>query len=50
MNQSDLLKQIEKIVNTKHRNKDIDKTTKEIVEGNDVLSEFETLINESRKT
>ena len=50
MNQNDLLKQIEKMVKIKHGNKDVDKTTKDIVEGNEVLSEFETLLRESKKT
>jgi hypothetical protein len=50
MSQSDLLKQVEKIVKMKQKHKDTDKTTKDIVEGNDVLSEFEALINESEKT
>lgn len=50
MNQSDLLKQVEKVVKIRQGGKDIDKTTKDIVEGNEVLSEFETLIRESKKT
>jgi hypothetical protein len=50
INQSDLLKQIEKVVIAKHKYDDIDMTTKNIIEGNDVLGEFETLVNESKKT
>ena len=50
INQSDLLKQIEKVVNTKQKNDDIERTTKKVLEGKDVLNEFETLLNESRRT
>jgi hypothetical protein len=50
INQSDLLKQIEKVVIAKHKYDDIDKATKNIIEGNDVLREFETLVKESKKT
>jgi hypothetical protein len=50
INQSDLLKQIEKVVIAKHKYDDIDKATKNIIQGNDVLGEFETLVNESKKT
>jgi hypothetical protein len=50
INRSDLLKQIESVLNTKHKPDEIDKATKKVVEGNDVLSEFNTLLNESTKT
>jgi hypothetical protein len=50
INQSDLLKQIEKVVNTKQKNDDIERTSKKVLEGKDVLNEFETLLNESRRT
>ena len=50
LNQSDLLKQIEKAVTTRQKHDDIDKATKNVVEGNDVLREFETLLMESTKT
>src|SRR6187200_1140186 len=50
INRSDLLKQIESVLNTKYKPDEIDKTTKKVVEGNDVLSEFNTLLNESTKT
>lgn len=50
LTQNDVLKQIEKIVRTKKREKDADAKTKEVYEGNDVLREFETLVKESKKT
>jgi hypothetical protein len=50
LSQSDLLKQIEKIVTGKHKSKDDKDVLKEIVEGNEILSEFETLVKESKKT
>lgn len=50
LNQSDLLKQVEKIVRMKHKKDDVEEKTKEIYEGHDVLHEFETLIKESQKT
>ncbi|MFL6355434.1 MAG: VWA domain-containing protein [Nitrososphaeraceae archaeon] len=50
INRSDLLKQIESVLNTKYKPNEIDKATKKVVEGNDVLSEFNTLLNESTKT
>jgi hypothetical protein len=50
INRSDLLKQIESVLNTKYKPDEIDKATKKVVEGNDVLSEFNTLLNESTKT
>src|SRR5918911_2689253 len=50
INRSDLLKQIENILNTKYKPDEIDTTTEKVVEGNDVLNEFKTLLNESTKT
>jgi hypothetical protein len=52
INRSDLLKQIENILTTSSRHKpdEIDNTTKKVAEGDDVLSEFKTLLNESTKT
>ncbi len=50
LNQNDLLKQIEKVVRTKHKEKEVDEKTKEIYEGHDVLHEFETMVKESKKT
>jgi hypothetical protein len=50
LTQSDVLKQIEKIVRTKKKEKDAEEKAKEIYEGNDVLHEFETLVKESKKT
>jgi hypothetical protein len=51
INQSDILKQIEKVVKARNAHKDIDDKTKEnVFEGNDVLSEFETLLKESKKS
>ena len=50
MNQTEILKQVEKIIKTRNKQAEIDKSTKEIIEGNEVLSEFETLVNESKKT
>src|SRR5215212_4388669 len=47
---SDLLKQLEKIVRGKNKSKDDEAALKEIVEGNEILSEFETLVKESQKT
>ncbi|MFL6430219.1 MAG: VWA domain-containing protein, partial [Nitrososphaeraceae archaeon] len=39
INRSDLLKQIENVLNTKYKPDEIDTATKKVVEGNDVLSE-----------
>jgi hypothetical protein len=52
LNQSDLLKQVEKVVRLKRRAREyeVDKLTKEVFEGSDVLKEFETLVKESKKT
>lgn len=50
LNQNDLLKQIEKVVRTRRKEKDVEEKTKEIYEGHDVLHEFETLVKESKKT
>jgi von Willebrand factor type A domain len=52
INRSDLLKQIENVLSTstKYKPDEIDSATKKVAEGNDVLSEFKTLLNESTKT
>jgi hypothetical protein len=50
LTQTDVLKQIEKIVRTKKKEKDAEEKAKEIYEGSDVLHEFETLVKESKKT
>lgn len=50
MNQSDLVKQIEKIVRRNIKATDLDRTSREIIEGTDVLGEFQTLLKESKKT
>jgi hypothetical protein len=50
LSQSDTLKQVEKVVQMRHKKDDVQKKTKEIYEGQDVLQEFETLIAESKKT
>jgi len=49
-NQSDLLKQVEKVVKMRHKKENTEEKTKEIYEGHDVLHEFETLVKESKKT
>jgi len=50
LNQSDLLKQVEKVAKMRHKREDSEEKTKEIYEGHDVLHEFETLVKESKKT
>jgi hypothetical protein len=50
LSQSDLLKQLEKLVTGRNKSKDDKKALKEIVEGNEILNEFETLVKESKKT
>jgi von Willebrand factor type A domain len=50
ISRSDLLKQIQNVLNTKYKPDEIDTATRKVVEGNDVLSEFKTLLNESTKT
>jgi hypothetical protein len=50
LNQTDLLKQVEKVVKMRHKKEDAEERTKEIYEGHDVLREFETLVKESKKT
>ena len=51
MTQNDLLKEVEKIVKVKHKEElDDKKTIKDIVEGSDILREYETLVKESIKT
>jgi hypothetical protein len=50
LNQSDLLKQVEKVVKMRHKKENAEEKTKEIYEGHDVLHEFETLVKESKKT
>lgn len=50
LNQSDLLKHVEKVVKMRHKKENMEEKTKEIYEGHDVLREFETLVKESKKT
>ncbi len=50
LNQSDTLKQVEKVVQMRHKKDDVEKKTKDVYEGHDVLQEFEALIMESKKT
>jgi hypothetical protein len=50
MNQSDIIKQVERIVKRRTKQKDIEKASKEIIEGNEVLGEFDTLVKESKRT
>jgi von Willebrand factor type A domain len=50
ISRSDLLKQIQNVLNTKYKPDEIDTATRKVVEGNDVLTEFKTLLNESTKT
>jgi hypothetical protein len=50
MNQSDIIKQVERVVKRRTKHKDIDKASKEIIEGDEVLGEFDTLVKESKKT
>lgn len=50
LSQNDTLKQVEKVVQMRHKKDDIQKKTKEVYEGQDVLQEFETLVVESKKT
>lgn len=47
---NDLLKQVEKIVKMKRKPEQPEKIINEIVEGEEVLKEFEALVKESRKT
>jgi hypothetical protein len=50
MNQNDLVRELEKIVTARQRDKNIYETTKDIVEGKDILGEYKSLMNESKKT
>lgn len=50
LNQSDLFKQVEKVVRMKRKKDDVMEKTKEIIEGREILQEFETLVTESKKT
>jgi hypothetical protein len=51
LNQSDMLKQVEKVVQMRHeKDDDLQKKTKDVYEGRDVLQEFQALITESKKT
>ncbi|HKZ61434.1 MAG TPA: VWA domain-containing protein [Nitrososphaera sp.] len=50
LSQSDLLKQVEKVVKMRHKKEKVEEKTKEIYEGHDVFREFETLVKESKKT
>ena len=50
LSQSDTLKQVEKVLQMRDKKDDVQKKTKEVYEGRNVLQEFETLIAESKKT
>ena len=50
LNQSDLLRQVEKVVRMRRKKDDAQEKSKQIVEGREVLREFETLVTESKKT
>ena len=50
MNQSDILKQVERFVKRRIKDENIERISKGIIEGNEVLGEFDTLIKESKKT
>ena len=51
LNQSDMLKQMEKVVRMRYKKEDeVQKKTEDIYEGRDVLHEFQALIRESKKT
>ena len=50
LTQSDIMKQIEKVVKARKKEKEPEEKAQEIYEGNDVLHEFETLVKESKKT
>jgi hypothetical protein len=50
MNQSDIIKQVERIVKRRTKQKDVEKASKQIIEGNEVLGEFDTLVKESKRT
>jgi hypothetical protein len=50
LNPSDTLKQVEKVVQMRHKKDEVQKKTKDVYEGRDVLQEFEALITESKKT
>jgi len=50
LNQSDLLKEVEKVVKMRHKKENVEEKTKAIYEGHDVLHDFETLVKESKKT
>jgi hypothetical protein len=50
LTQSELFKQVEKVVRMRHLKADLQEKTKQVYEGQDVLHEFETLVRESKKT
>lgn len=50
LEQKDLFKEIEKFVKLRNTLEDTEKKTKEIVNGYDVIAEFKTLMNESKRT
>ena len=50
MNKLDLFKQLESVIKSKLTNKEFDKSVKEIIEGKDVVKEYETLLKESKKS
>ena len=45
-----MLKQVEKVVQMRHKKDDVQKKTKDVYEGQDVLQEFEALLTESKRT
>jgi hypothetical protein len=50
LNQSDLLRQVERLVRIRHKKDYTQDKAKEVYEGHDILHEFETLVKESKKT
>ena len=50
INQSDLVKQLQKLVNKRTNSNDIEKSTEKIIKASDVLNEFESLMRESQRT
>jgi von Willebrand factor type A domain-containing protein len=50
LSQSDLFKQVEKVVRMRLKKDDIPEKSRQIYEGHDILHEYETLVMESKKT
>ncbi|HEX2487708.1 MAG TPA: VWA domain-containing protein, partial [Nitrososphaeraceae archaeon] len=50
MNKLDVFKQLEKIIKSKIVSKEFDKAIKHIIEGKDVVKEYEILVKESKKS